>query len=371
MPEGPRPIIAIVAIVSVIGFVSGTYGFAAFFGSNYVSANRVTVFTLGSDAQIDHAAEELAALLPFARMQAVDSLAALDEGTGDASGTVILVGHGFSTGFGIAGVAVPWRDLGIILHKGPSHTVLVAMCYSDALRDAIPEKRFLGFASLVDVDEAAFVAAASVYGMRGNLPQTEQILDDLSQIMVDKFLGVSTHPLETLAYQTKQIRGIWHVKYNDAYVDHVEYTHPDTYNHYTWIGIETSTALVGNNLIAGHIPRSSLDNALIAQAIGAALSGFGVAISVVLNVITSGIAALITLYLILVGLGMQWFVDNVVRDEGRSGWFWLQNLWVAWYGTGLDMKLGKTWWVRFQIAFGWAGIWPLWYGGKALGIDGW
>jgi len=368
MPDRLRPTLVILAAIC---FVSGTLGFAVFFGANYVSANRVTVFALGWDAEIAHAAGELAALLPFANLEVADSLAALDTEIGDASGTVILVGHGSPVGFTIAGVVIPWRDLGAMLGRGSSHTVFAAMCYSDTLRDAIPQKRFLGFASLVDVDEAAFMAAASVYGMRGNLPRAEEILGDLFQIMVDKFLGVSTHPLETLAYQTKQIRGIWHVKYNDAYVDHVEYTHPDTYNHYTWIGVDSSTALVGNNLIAGHIPRSSLDNALIAQAIGAALAGFGVAISVALYVITSGIAALITLYLILVGYGMQWFVDNVVRDEARAGWFWLQNLWVAWYGTGLDMKLGKTWWVRFQIAFGWAGIWPLWYGGKDLGIGGW
>src|SRR3990170_566497 len=119
MPEGLRPTVAILAIICV---VSGTLGFAVFFGANYVSANRVTVFALGWDAEIAHAAGELAALLPFANVEIAES-----------SGTVILVGHGSPIGFTIAGVVIPWRDLGVMLGRGSSHTVLAAMCYSDAL----------------------------------------------------------------------------------------------------------------------------------------------------------------------------------------------------------------------------------------------
>jgi len=370
MPEGLRPTVAILAIIC---FVSGTLGFAVFFGANYVSANRVTVFALGWDAEIAHAAGELAALLPLANVEVADSLAALDTKIGDASGTVILVGHGSPIGFAIAGVVIPWRDLGAMLGRGSSHTVFAAMCYSDVLRDAIPEKRFLGFASLVDVDEAAFVAAASVYGMRGNLPRAEQILGDLVQVMVAKVLGVSTHPLATLAYQTKVIRSIWHVKYNDAYTDRVTYTHPDTYLHYQYIGINSDAVLgtFNNNLVSGHMAKWRLDNAQLANIIVNGLAALGIGFVAALAIITAGVALIIGAILLVLGAAIQWFIDNVVRDEAGAGWFWLQNLWSSWWGAGFDLKIGKTWWFHFQTGIFGGQAWPLWYGGQDLGIAGW
>lgn len=168
-----------------------------------------------------------------------------------------------------------------------------------------------------------------------------------------------------LGYYTKSVRGIWHVKWSDQYGYYVAYTHPDTYIHYPWIGVESSVGLEGNNLAAAHIPKSVVDTYNLANIIGAGLGG------VVAGAVITGIIGIIVGALVfLAGVIAAVFVDWYIRDEEGAGWLWLQNWWGSWYGTGTDLKIGSFMWLRFGIAFGIPYYYPLWYGGRALGFDG-
>ena len=353
-------------------FVSGAMG-VMIVGATYVSANRVTILLLDSDAAATHAAHELAALLPFAERKAATSLDTMTDTSERTFGTIVIVGHGTEDGIMVADRPLSWQELGQLLSVGPSHTIMVAACYSDAVRDAIPHKRFLGFASLVDVDEAAFVAAATIYGLRGNLVRAQALFSDLFEIMVEKIVGASSHPLATLGYQTKIIRGIWHVKYNDAYVDHVTYTHPDPYINYRYIGVNSEAVLgtFARNLVSGHMAKWRLDNGQLANIIVTGLGALGIGFLAALTIITAGVALIVGALLFLLGAGIQWFIDDIVRDESGAGWFWMQNLWSSWWGVGFDLKIGQSWWFHYQNILGGSQAWPLWYGGQTLGIDGW
>ncbi len=342
--------------------------------------SRVTVIALGWNDAIAHTTGDLERLLPFAgivKTESLDSFASwmMREGYG----TVVLVGHGVEEGIVISGELVLWDSFGAMLQDSPAHTVLLAACYSQLAGSALSGKEFFGFSRLVDVDEAAYLTAAMVYGYRGNTEKIRELFGELFDIMVEKLLETSDHPRLTLWHNppyTKRIRGTWHVRHSDVYGFGIEYTHPDTYVHYPWIGYNWGGTLgsLSNNLAVGQLKKSDLDAGFLAGAISTA---GGIISAVIAALIGSGvgapIAAILAGVLLLAGLALMVFTDFYVRDESGAGWVWFQNVWQAWYGRGFDMKIGGFMWIGLTQIFGIISLpLPLWYGWEPwLGIDGW
>lgn len=185
-------------------------------------------------------------------------------------------------------------------------------------------------------------------------------------ILTDKVRNPERNVLEVLGYTIKQVRGIWHVKYNDQYGYYVKYTHPDTYVHYTWIGVESNVALHGNNLDVGHIPKSVIDTYNLGAMLSAAVASAALAAW-----LTGGVGALAGLLVAAAGVMASTFVEWYVRDEIGAGWIWSQNAWNDWYGAGVDIKMGGFTWCRVGVVL-WVSwyLYPLWYGWQYLGIDG-
>ncbi|MHA1583547.1 MAG: hypothetical protein ACTSYM_13760 [Candidatus Baldrarchaeia archaeon] len=71
-----------------------------------------------------------------------------------------------------------------------------------------------------------------ITAVKGNVEKTpKKLLKELTEIMVGKIVEPWKYKL-WLLYETKLIRGIWHVKYDPYLPDVVGYTHPDYYVHY-------------------------------------------------------------------------------------------------------------------------------------------
>lgn len=156
------------------------------------------------------------------------------------------------------------------------------------------------------------------------------------------------------------------MKYSDSYCCKVGYTHPDTYKNYPWIGIESSASLTGSNLFVAHIPESTLDGLDLFQIISSGLAGIaiGIALSGIVGLLVGGFV------LVLGVLINDIIINKYIRDEAQAGWMWLQNFGSAWWGFGSDIKVGKIMWFRFGETLNVPYAYPLWYGGKELGING-
>ena len=363
------------AVVFVVGaFVAPS--FQDWTVETVVGADRqVTALAMGGDEAVDHAVLELQTLAPSVEVRTIASWNDLLDSVAAMRGTLILIGHGVPDGLELSTTIVPWTTLGDKLREGPHHTVLVLACYSGALGPYLSAKRFLGFRGLVDVDEAAYLAAGVLHALRGDRERSDRLTKDLVEVMGDKAAGRSSHPLLTLThtgYATKLIRGIWHVRVNPYYQANVRYTHPDTYIHYHDIGIEWSGTLgsLEQNLLAGHIPKSRLDSISDIYSLAFILSSPFVGL-VVRALLTTGFGALVGAIIAAFGWYLHTIVEKI-RDESSSGWVWIQNRWQAWWGEGMDIKTGSLMWFRMTFLFGQLLVpYALWYGGTDLGIEGW
>lgn len=365
----------IFALLIVSSFLLGGVGLAWAFDTAALQTNRVTVLAVGGDRAITHSTGVLADEIPFAQVRKVASLDSLALSAERAPGTTIVVGHGEEEGLRVRGEIIPWPRLGDMLSSSPSHTILMAACFSEGLRSSLTERTFFGFIGLVDVDEAALLIASLVYGFRGNFQKVEDLLSSAFEIMTEKAFGISDRPMEVLyhfPYQTKKIREVWHVKYRDSYLNPVEYTHPDNYLHYTYIGRESRAVLgsVSNNLVVGHIPKTYLDVKQLLDGIAIVFAAAVVG-GLLAGIIGGLVAGLIAAIILVVGIGIDFIVNNYIRDEAGAGWMWVQNVWSAWWGFGGDFKIGGIMWFHARAVWGIPMFWPLWYGGNYLGLEGW
>ncbi len=369
-----KSLVRMLAVVVTVGVLLGAVFVPSLASAEGIRASGVTIVAIGWDEATAYASAEAQRLLPFARAVSFESFDSFETWMAEGYGTLLIISHGLREGLAVSGKLVPWDALGTALEGSPAHTVLLAACYSQAANSGLSGRLFHGWSRLVDVDEAVYTSAALVYAFRGNVEKARELTGELTEIMWAKFFGISDRPLLTLhttsyPYATKHIRGIPHVKHSDSYTYPVEYTHPDTYVHYPWIGTNWGGTLTGSNLIVGQLKKSDLD----ALNLVGALSTFGGIVGAVVAFILITLASVIVAAVLLaVGLTLTLLIDLLVRDEGGAGWAWVQNVWSAWYGSGLDLKIGGVWWFNVDAYIWGPSIYPLLYGWEPyLGIDGW
>ena len=280
-------------------------------------------------------------------------------------GPVIYVGHGTPKGIKIQNRVINWRTFAEEIQYTPAKMVYIAACYSEhfvkIMNRIRPELIVFGFKGLVDVDEAAYMIASLINTIVGNLNKANTLLSELTEIMLGKILTPLKYHLWLLGYQTKQIRGIWHVKYYQYRPNYVRYTHPDNYYHYRipidqfW---ETGDLTY---LYVMHIPPwavgvgSAAYGAIIGEAIGGPV---GAIIGAIIGALLGNAA---------------------VPDENGEGWLWIKD-YITYrdafgniYARQFDYKLGGICWSRAYIIPGaLPATWPLWYGWlPELGLGGW
>ncbi len=282
-------------------------------------------------------------------------------------GDLILVGHGTYEGLSIDHKIVKWRDVSKLLEFTVASHIYVASCFSNQLQKySRSNNRFIyTFKGIVDVDIASYVVSSMVYHSHGNNNKAVELLNKLSHIMLEKILEPWKHVFWFL-YETKKWRNIWWVKWSDRYSEYVEYTHPDTYIHYTWIGVNNRVTLYGDNLVVTHYAKSELDHAemvnsitdiIVGAIIGASLGGW-------VGAIVGAITALL-LY------SANVFINNYLRDESGSGWAIVKDKVEDWYHIEFDLKFGKLMWIHvYLLKFGWATAWFTGIGGRGLGYAG-
>jgi len=286
-----------------------------------------------------------------------------------AVGEVIYVGHGTQQGIKIRSNVVSWEKFAKEIHHVPSKTIYVAACYSENLAKIEKTKMVFGFKGLVDVDEAAYLTTATMAATKGDVEKAGKLLRELTQIMIGKIVEPWKYKL-WLLYETKQIRGIWHVKYDPYLPDVVDYTHPDYYVHYKdqiniddWWEKENSD----HNFYTAMVPRSI--SGWAAEAMMAALFAYvGAHFGGPLGAAICAAAGIIVGY--LAG-------DQILKDEKGVIWYWMKDwtvkkLWWNIYRIEWDWKMGAMcWWHYYGIGVPecHTGVtWPLWYGGNLLGL---
>ena len=286
-----------------------------------------------------------------------------------AVGEVIYVGHGTQQGIKVGGNIVSWENFAKEIRYVPSKTIYVAACYSENIAKIAEKNRsnkiIFGFKGLIDVDEAAYITTATITAIKGNAEKAGKLLKELTEIMFGKIVEPWKYKL-WLLYETKQIRGIWHVKYDPYLPDVVDYTHPDYYFHYEnqiniddWWEKENSN----HNLYTVMVPRRI--SGWAAEAMMAALFAYvGAHFSGPLGAAAGLIAGR------LVG-------SEILKDEKGVIWYWMkdwtvQKLWWNIYRIEWDWKMGAMcWWHYYGIGvpeFHTGATWPLWYGGNLLGL---
>lgn len=280
-----------------------------------------------------------------------------------AVGEVIYVGHGTQQGIKVGGNIVSWESFTEEIRHIPSKTIYVAACYSENLAKIEKTKMVFGFKGLVDVDEAAYLTTATIAAAKGDMGKAQKLLKELTEIMIGKIIEPWKYKL-WLLYETKKIRGIWHVKYHQYHPEVVEYTHPDNYIHYS-IGInEWWSTGDPSNLWVLHIPKdvASLPPALLGAAVGAVI---GAAIGGLSGALIGAI----------VGAIIGWAGEVYIPDENGESWAWIKDYTVSWWVIQkFDFKIGGICWCHIEVFPWYPGYvwWPLWYGWKPyLGLDGW
>lgn len=323
----------------------------------------IVILRLGEDEAITYTSQRIESFLENALVFSVHNLNKLQRILQKTIGYIIYIGHGSEAGLTLGPSIVSWKDITRFIDESPSPVHLLASCFSKSVQ--VSGKFVYGFGELVDVDEAAMWVTLLYYGLEQRLDRIPEILEYFTKILINKV----THPEESfrafLGYYIKSVRGIWHVKWNDQYGYYVKYTHPDTYQHYTWIGVESSAGLTGNNLAVSHIPKWVLDSYDLASIIA-----FGLAAVAVGSYLAGLVGFIVGAIIFLVGLVVSLIVDWYIRDEMGAGWQWQQNWWSSWYGSGSDFKIGSIMWMSAGSVFGYPYWYPLWYGGRDLGIDG-
>jgi len=273
-----------------------------------------------------------------------------------AVGEVIYVRHGTQQGIKVKGNIISWENFAKEIHRFPSKTIYVAACYSENLAKIAEKNRsnkiIFGFKGLVDVDEAAYITTATITATKGDMEKAQKLLKELTEIMFGKIIEPWKYKL-WLLYETKQIRGIWHVKCYPYRPGYVKYTHPDNYIHYDipvdgwWEKGDPSY------LAVVHIPPWAV--ALSAAALGALLGEmFG-------GHLAAAIGAVLAVAFEIAGV-------SYMSDENGEGWFWIKDykqykLWGVPYAIQFDWKLGGVCWIRtYQVLIYQPVSWPLWYG---------
>jgi len=268
-------------------------------------------------------------------------------------GEVIYVGHGTQQGIKVGGNIVSWENFAKEIRYVPSKTIYVAACYSENLAKIVEKKGLskliFGFKGLVDVDEATYKTTATIAAAKGDVERAQKLLRELTEIMIGKIVEPWKYKL-WLLYETKQIRGIWHVKYYPYRSGYVKYTHPDNYIHYDipvdgwWEKGDPSY------LYVVHIPPSAvaLGAAALAAAIGEYVGGhFGALLGAILAAVLESQG------------------QGIVGDENGEGWLWIKDYTISWWVfQRFDFKIGGMCWCHAEIFPWWPGYtwWPLWYG---------
>ncbi|MGB9854051.1 MAG: hypothetical protein ACPLRY_04505 [Candidatus Bathyarchaeales archaeon] len=322
------------------------------------------IIALGDDKAITYTVERIKSFVSTAYLFSISNVEQFKLILQKSLGYVIYVGHGYPEGLMLGSSLLSWSEIENLIKESPSRTHFIAACYSSTLQ--VSNKFIFGFKGFVDVDEAAMWITALYYWFEKQPEKIPRIVKYFVDILTDKVRNPERNVLEFLGYTIKQVRGIWHVKYNDQYGYYVKYTHPDTYVHYTWIGVESNVALHGNNLDVGHIPKSVVDTYNLGAMLSAAVASAALAAW-----LGGWTGALVGAIVAAAGVIVSTFVDWYVKDELGAGWVWSQNVWNDWYGAGVDIKMGGFMWCRFGIVL-WASwyLYPLWYGWRDLGIDG-
>jgi len=139
--------------------------------------------------------------------------------------------------------------------------------------------------------------------------KTGELLKELTEIMFGKIIEPWKYKL-WLLYETKQIRGIWHVKYYPYRPRYVKYTHPDNYIHYD-ISVDGWWEKGDPSYLAVvHIPPWAV--ALSAAALGALLGEmFG-------GHLAAAIGAVLAVAFEIAGV-------SYMSDENGEGWFWAKD----------------------------------------------
>ena len=306
-------------------------------------------------------------------------------------GEAIYVSHGTERGILIGEKLVKWGEFTGNLRTIAANSVFIASCYSqkgvEEAKKAGLKKNLFGFKGYVDVDEAAYTTAAMINFLNGKYLASYHLYTELTKIMFGKITEPWKYNLWLLA--AHYVRGIWWVYWKEyqTYNLYVDYTHPNTYkdvdpSHYYDIGINEKIILEGVNLIAYHIPKSDIDSQQtvtgILWAATAALVAW--AITNAWNP-TGWVAAALAAALAVVAAIGEWAISylyDLIRDESGSGWSFLKDKVISsgwgWTKYGFDIKWGEIGWWHFELGnyygFPYSVVYPLWYGGKDLGIGG-
>ena len=178
---------------------------------------------------------------------------------------------------------------------------------------------------------------------KGNAEKAGKLLRELTEIMIGKIVEPWKYKL-WLLYETKRIRGIWHVKYDLYHPEVVEYTHPDNYIHYKdEIGInEWWSKGTLDYLWVLHIPKNVAGTSAVA--LGAALGAMLGAIFGKGHPVVVGICAAI-------GAVIGAIYSETIKDENGESWFWIKDYYINWFGVAqFDWKIGGICWYHTVVS---------------------
>ncbi len=301
-------------------------------------------------------------------------------------GQVILVSHGDPNGIEIGSKIVTWERFAREL-KTTAKSIFIASCYSyravKLIKHFYPEKFIFGFKGLVDVDEAAYIIAGMIKYRSGNIYGAENIMKSLVRIMIGKIIEPWKYYLWLLAWDPGDpgsghayyVRGIWWVYWAEwqTYDLSVAYTHPNTYKmvdpyHYYEIGVDEKAVIRGDDFAVEHFSRDETNYMIAALSISAsALTILAVIVSPIHSSLVAGFLAS------ALGMLLSIYTGSMIKDEKGASWLCIKD----WEGDGefylkIDLKLGRMQWYRGEW-FGYdngAYLYPLYYGGRELGIGG-
>lgn len=331
------------------------------------SINAPLIISLGDSPEVNYTIEKITKFIPEARILQIQNLNELETTLQKTNKIIIYVGHGRETGLSTANSLISWKNIEKLIDNSPSNNHLIASCYSDGVK--ADGKTVLGFSGPVDVDQAAMHIVAYYFGVNGRISEIPSVIEYFTNVLIDKIIHPET-TYRAFLLDTVYVHDTWWALQPGDYQCPTPYTHPDTWETYTDVTMNTFASSWYDGFGCTHIPKYLLDGYNFDAIIITSLTATVLEVAAQAGTVGVLVALLISAMIVTMGFTATVIIDNFVRDGVGAGWSYQKNLWSDWWGMGVNHKLGGIMWFDMGFSFGVPYCTPLWYGGADLGIWG-
>ena len=353
----------IVLLLLAIPFI---YAPASFAMTQQLSAP--VILKLGNDKAIDYTVNEILTFIPTAIVISINDVNALKDASKSSEAYTVFVGHGSQTGLAVGKELIPWALITNIIQNSPFSTYMLDACYSQSAH--VDSKITFGFPGQVGVDTAAMWTIVNYYSYIQQYSKVPEVMQHFVSIFQDKCQHPATSFTATLDYSANSVlaNDMWWNVYSGDPLYPVYYTHPDIYNVYTSVGLDTDWSITSDGIQSTHLTRVEVSQASFAPLLQIFAGTVAITLTGLAAAITAGGAAIVAGIIALIAGGESYLVQTYVKAEKNDGWIFGKNLAQGgcppWYWEGTaSIKIGGLMWIDFGYYFNYLGVggyyvWP-------------